>query len=110
MKLIRPALPTYSKNGIQKSMAWFECPLCRKLVKRQSNLGREQITCGCGVMPKPVPKTVIIPCLKCGKLFPSKDKKRNRFCAKCNRDNDKERSKSYKHGKTDGKLHRKKGN
>ena len=108
MKLIRPASPTYSKTGTQKSMAWFECPLCRKLVKRQSNLGREQITCGCGVMPKPVPKTVIIPCLKCGKLFPSHNKIYNRFCAKCNQEN--EYRKSHKHGKTDGKLHTRKGN
>ena len=110
MELIKTARPQYSKTGKQKSMAWFLCPICKSYALRQSSTGREQITCGCARMPKPKPKTIIIPCLKCGKPFPSKDKKRNRFCAKCNRDNENECRKSYKHGKTDGRLHPRKGN
>ena len=110
MKLIRPALPTYNKTGTQKSMAWFECPLCCKLVKRQSNLGRNQLTCGCGKAPKPIPKTVIIPCMRCSKPFPSHNKIYNRFCPKCNLENESECRKAYKHGMTDGKLHTRKGN
>ena len=110
MELIKPAKPTYSKNGVQKSMAWFECPLCHKLIKRQNNLGREQLTCGCGKMPKPVPKTIIIPCMKCNKPFPSHNKICNRFCPKCNLENENEYRKAHKHGKTDGRLHALKGN
>lgn len=110
MVLIKPAPPEYSRTGKQKSMAWFRCPLCHNLVIRQSSIGRDQITCGCGRMPKPEIKKYIIPCLKCNKLFDSVNKIYNRFCASCNRDNENDYRKSYKHGTTDGKLHARKGN
>ena len=112
MKLIRPAKPEYSKTGTQKSMAWFMCPACEKLILRQSNVGRGQKTCSCGIkrLPKPEIKKDIIPCLKCNKLFGSVNKIYNRFCPPCNRSNDSEYRKAHKHGKMDGKLHARKGN